>query len=215
MIALHSERLIPVLCTVVLLLFVSPNSSPRPDADNENAKANSDCGARALYTLIRFEGKPITFSWLMGVLGRPTPDGYSMEDLRRAASICGVSLIGVQLPTTGGPPDRPALAYLRVGLHGHYLSLRPVGHTGSLVQVVDPNHNPYVLDASRLYSSTGWTGIVLIPERPNWMVRIACGAASISVSLLAVLGLRHVVSLVCTTKMARAAGGRFKASPRA
>jgi hypothetical protein len=56
---------------------------------------------------------------------------------------------------------------------GHFIVIRPVGHSGTLVQILDPNRAPYVIEADQLHTLPGWTGIALVPDRPNWPLRIA------------------------------------------
>jgi hypothetical protein len=79
--------------------------------------------------------------------------------------------------------------FLARGRHGHYVVLRPVGHTGKLVQVLDPNEEPVVLDAARLYASPEWTGLALVPARPNWTARVV---GTIGAAALAVLGVARL-----------------------
>jgi hypothetical protein len=130
-----------------------------------------DCGTQALYTLLQLEGRPTDLRRLESHLPVPTPRGYSMGQLRDAAGFCGLELIGVRLRGGARAPDRPALAFLKRGPHGHFVVIRPVGHTGKLVQVIDPSGPIDVTDAANLYASREWTGLALIPARPNWSVR--------------------------------------------
>ena len=52
--------------------------------------------------------------------------------------------------------------------HGHFLVIRPVGHTGKLVQIVDSLQSPEVIDKSVLLASPEWTGLALVPGRISW-----------------------------------------------
>lgn len=103
-----------------------------------------------------------------------------MAELREAARACGLTLVGVRLPRSGHAPDRPALVFLEGEDHGHFLVVRPVGHSGKLIQVIDSIGDPVVMDAADLYASNQWTGLALVPVRPNWPLRIAVGLMILS-----------------------------------
>jgi hypothetical protein len=60
------------------------------------------------------------------------------------------------------------LTYFQRDNHGHFAVVRPVGHSGNLVQVIDPFEEPRVLDEKTLREADGWTGFVLVPYRPPW-----------------------------------------------
>lgn len=124
-----------------------------------------DCGARSLYLLLRLEGRSVPFADLQQRRGSPEPMGYSLSQLREAGRTLGLNLVGVELSRTVTALDRPALIYFRRGSHGHFAVVRPVGPRRGIVQVLDPNRDPVVLDAARLSSSPAWTGLALVPRR--------------------------------------------------
>jgi Peptidase C39 family len=140
----------------------------KPDAE----PTDNDCGLLALYNLFCLEGRPRDLSEIKAHLPVPAPDGYSMMELRDAARACGVNLTGFKLKTSDRAPDRPMLLFLKGIRHGHYVAVRPVGHTGKLVQVLDFNLDPIVVDAGKLCALPEWTGFALVPDRPNWAARI-------------------------------------------
>lgn len=177
---------LPIL-TAMTLATLAPGGSQQSFADErqETARPEYHCGTKALYALLKFEGRSIAYMDLVASLPTPTPSGHSMRELREAARSNGIELVGAYLPKDGQAPDRPALAFLRNGPHGHYVTIRPVGHSGKLVQVIDANRVPYVLDVARLYSSPGWTGLVLIPIRRN---RLAPAIAIIMAVAILALG---------------------------
>jgi hypothetical protein len=139
---------------------------------------SSDCGLIALWYLARLEGRPMGFSRLAAELPRSSPAGYSMAELRNGARRLGMALDGVQFRTIGRVPDRPAIVLMRRARHGHFVVIRPVGHSGKLVQVIDNARDPCVVDFTRLYTSREWTGFALIPQRTNWTATIVLGLAS-------------------------------------
>lgn len=148
--------------------------------------ANYDCGTLALYTLLRLEGRATRLVDVGTSLHpRPAP-GSSMRELRDAAASLGVRLTGIRLPPDGRL-DRPAIVFTRRGGHGHFFVLRPVGHTGELVQVLDALQDPDVTDMPNLVNSPGWTGLALIPSRPRWPVRL--GWSLLGIAIICSLGL--------------------------
>ena len=155
---------LPFVCAVLTVRASTDGMSDSPAADY-------DCGTLALYTLLRLEGRAIRLRDVDASLPAPPPQGFSMEQLRDAASSFGVSLMGVHLPRQGSP-DRPALVFTRHGPHGHFSVVRPIGHTGKLVQTIDALREPDVVDLPDLITSPEWTGLALIPSRPNWPARI-------------------------------------------
>ncbi len=62
-----------------------------------------------------------------------------------------------------------------------------MGHSGKLIQIIDSTGEPIVMDAVNLYASPRWTGLALMPVRPNWPFRIALGGLAVSGLTLVVL----------------------------
>lgn len=127
-----------------------------------------DCGTLALHILLQLEGRSAELRRIEGVLPACSSDGYSMKELREAAASCGLSLSGIELSGRERLLDRAALAFMNYDTHGHYVVIRPVGHTKQLVQIIDPSGAPEVVDMARLQSSRGWTGLALVPRRQKW-----------------------------------------------
>lgn len=131
-----------------------------------------DCGPSALYLLLRIEGLEADLSDLARSLP-PQPDsGTSMKELREEATGRGLRLRGVRL-RPGERLEGPSIAFMSDGAHGHFIVVRPVGHSGNLVQVLDPNEMPIVLECEALDSLPRWTGLALVRETPNWPTRAA------------------------------------------
>lgn len=156
---------------VGLVLFASGVVADqiRDDRPPGTTSSAPDCGTAALFYLLNISGQPIDLPEILSALPPSDPRGYSLREIRACARRLGLRLDGVRLnPTTDRSPDRPVLAFVNRQGHGHYLVVRPVGHTRKLVQVFDGPTEPTVMDASLLYAQPGWTGIALIPSRPNW-----------------------------------------------
>ncbi len=177
-----------LLLPMVVILGLSFSSIVHGEEPKPEPKALFDCGTIALYNLLRWEGHPVSLEELAASLPPCPSAGYSMKELRDAARAFGVRLEGIQLSGGTKAPDRPALAFLKNGDHGHYVVVRPVGHTGSLVQVADLDLDPSVVEASKLYGSTTWTGMVLTRDTTSLgrgiLVAVALLGSAISAFLL-------------------------------
>ena len=165
-------RRVFVVTTLLLAVHAHGNCQGQQHED----RTTIDCGTQALYAIVRMERGGADLDRLRASLpGRPEV-GYSMRQLRDAARAEGVRLVGVLLPKVERAPDRPALVFLNVPPHGHYVVIRPVGQSGKLVQVIDSaKAHPEVLDAALLYRSPVWTGLALVPRRLNWPARLGGG----------------------------------------
>jgi ABC-type bacteriocin/lantibiotic exporter with double-glycine peptidase domain len=144
-----------------------------------------DCGWLSLYYLLRLEGYPAAATEALKDFVSLASRRRSLGEIRELARKLGMSLVGVKLPSGPRAPDRPSLCFMNRLPHGHFIVIRPVGHSGRLVQVFDGIDAPVVMDAATLYASREWTGLALVPERPNWPARIA-GAITVA-SVLALV----------------------------
>ena len=123
------------------------------------------CGAAALSILCRLENRPLAVTDVGACLPNRANGSYSLLELRDASSALGLELRGVRLARADLPLKFPALVYLARKPDGHFIVVRPVGHTGKLVQTLDPTDGVRVIDAEALFSSPEWTGDALIPVR--------------------------------------------------
>lgn len=154
--------------------------------------SGAGCGTKALYLLARLEGRSIDLDQLGRALGEPTRHEHSLKELRDVAARYGLRLSGARRLGGRETPDRPAIVLLNHEPHGHFVVIRPVGHTGKLLQVLDPNDEPEVIDAIVLYGSGAWTGLALMPERPNRPARIAAALLAVALMLVAPTALRRL-----------------------
>lgn len=167
---INGKKLV-ILCLTSIGVFVPALAGEIGDQPGPTA-ADVDCGGASLYLLLKLEGQPISFSALTDQLPTRPPEGYSMKQLRDAAGRFGLRLKGLSLRRDPPFPRSTALAFVNRESHGHFLVVRPVGHTGQMVQVFDGLGGPVVMDWTNLRKSSEWTGIVLIPDRPSWWIRI-------------------------------------------
>ena len=146
-----------------------------------------DCGVRSLCLLLGLQGWRINPREIAVSLPPRDPAGYSMKQLRDEARKRGVVLRGVKL-RRGERPAGPSIVFFGDGGHGHYVVARPVGHTGKLVQVLDPNEPPDVIDYDAFEARPRWTGLALVPDSANWPRRVGIGLAGGGVAGLIVGG---------------------------
>jgi ABC-type bacteriocin/lantibiotic exporter with double-glycine peptidase domain len=170
-----------VACGLALMSLLSMTVLPESYAYTKN-KETYDCGTLALYTLLQLEGKQTTLRSVERSLPATPAHGYSMKQLRDAAGHFGLGLVGVRMGGKAKVPSRPFIAFLKRGEHGHFLVVRPLGHTGKMVQVLDAASEPQVLDAADFFGSSEWSGIALISTDAHWSVRI--GVSCLVLSLM-------------------------------
>jgi len=163
---------------------------------SQSEMADFDCATMALHALFALEGRPTAVDSVRRLLPRMDPRGYSMAELRDGARAGGLDLDGVRLARGDRAPDRPAIVFFDRDGHGHYAVVRPVGHSGKLIQIIDAAEgDPIVMDATDLYALRQWTGLALVPRRPNWPFRLATGGAIVScLTLVAVLFAMPILS---------------------
>lgn len=180
------RRLALVRACLGLVVIVALGQAAVSLAAGSETVMKLDCGVNALFLLLRLEGRPIPLDRLESVLPPHSADGYSMAELSAAARSLGLSLDGVKFAKGDKPLDRPAIAFFQDARGGHFAVLRPVGTTGTMVQVIDPPRVPMIIDYDRILSLKGWTGRILLPS-PPWYRRRATLTAVAGVSLLLVL----------------------------
>jgi hypothetical protein len=156
-----------ICCAVALLVSPEDLCGAAP-----HDATKLDCGVHALYLLLRVEGHAVDLRRLESALPPRHPDGYSMAELAAGARSLGVTLEGIRFGKRNAPLSRPAIVFLTGPRGGHFAVLRPVGTTGTMVQVIDPPSAPWIADYDQLLSSKAWTGRILVP-RDLWIVRNA------------------------------------------
>lgn len=148
-----------------VIVSVDPEEASSHTGEAKFDLSKDSCGTKSLYLLFKSTDNNIEFEKLKSFLPSPGTAGYSMAELRDAAKAGGLSLVGIRLRDRLTHLDRPALVRLNRGVHGHFVLIRPVGHTGSLVQVIDAGHSTEVIDFAELQSRPEWTGLALMPSR--------------------------------------------------
>ncbi len=121
-----------------------------------------DCAVNALYVLLQLHGRHADLAGVEAALPARGGADRSMADVRDAAGSFGLRLDGRSLRGRGAAIDRPTIALVNKSGRGHFLVLRPIGETGTLLQVLDPPLAPRVIDRERLLASGAWTGRVLV-----------------------------------------------------
>jgi Peptidase C39 family len=164
------------LFTSLVCVLFPLGAATRGDDGQAATGDAADCGTMALGTLLLLEGRQTEPAVLLANLRPSSAAGPSLQELRDAAAACGLTLRGVILNKDERAVDRPMIVFLKRPGHGHFCVVRPVGHTGKLAQVIDPNMPPYVTDKHVMFAAPEWTWIALIPDRrPAWGLRITWG----------------------------------------
>ncbi len=170
-----------------IILFSVAAGAFADDNRSESGAGAWDCGTYALYHLLHLEGLSHRLDQVRSALDTPAATGgHTLKELRQAAGRLGLSLDAIAIPKSFPAIDRPGLAFVKSGPEGHFLVIRPVGHTGRLIQLLDGERPPVVVDWDRLFASPSWTGLVLVPRRPNNFRRalLFCGIGCITLALL-------------------------------
>jgi Peptidase C39 family len=174
---------------ISLLVLANAAVGAAPEQTRPN-----DCRVNALFILLRLEGRRVTLDRLESALPPRHPDGYSMAELAAASGSLDLPLDGVQFGRGAKPLDRPAIAFVQDARGGHFSVLRPVGTTGTMVQLIDPPHPPWIGDYDRLFAGSSWTGRILLPKDP-WTIRYAAlfplSAAGLLIVVAAIRHRRH------------------------
>jgi hypothetical protein len=162
--------------SLAAVVLIAGSVNVRAESDDERAKL--DCGVNALFLLHRLEGRPVTVEQILSKLPAHNPEGYSMAELAAASEALGLGLEGVRFAEGDPNPDRTAIAFIRDARGGHFTVLRPVGNTGTMVQVIDPPAPPWIADYDRLFVNDAWTDRILIPRPPWYSPARATGRAA-------------------------------------
>jgi len=125
----------------------------------------------------------------------------AMAELATAARSLGLQLDGNRLVKGDTSLDRPAIVFLKDARGGHFAVLRPVGNTGTMVQVIDPPHVPWIADYDQIVSGKTWTGRILV-RRDAWIVRNMIPVLmAVAGCVLLVMGLSHGLRTVRGLRM--------------
>ena len=141
-----------------------PNAQAQVSSESTIDDQPPDCGRLSLALLLDLTQRSISLDQLEKVLPITRASGLSMLELKESARRFGLILDGVRLRARPGVIDRPMILYFQRGEHGHFVVARPVGHTGRLVQVLDPLNALEILDQSTLVAHPDWTGLALVPS---------------------------------------------------
>ena len=159
---MRPHRTVAVLSLISVLALISLDAT---EADEDGKEADPwNCATISLYNILSLEGHRVSLAQLRGELGPPGEGGHSMRQIRDVAKRHGLVLDARVLPKQAAAIDRPILLFVRKGEEGHFTVVRPVGHTGKLIQSLDRD-GPTVFDADVLLNSPSWTGVALVPRR--------------------------------------------------
>jgi ABC-type bacteriocin/lantibiotic exporter with double-glycine peptidase domain len=177
-------------------LLIVACAAPPSWGDDHGADSDrriNDCGVNGLYALLRLCGRHADLAAVRAALPEPGDKGLSMAQLAAAADRLGQPVRGVRLRPEDFPLDRPAIVLLRTGEDsGHFVVVRPVGRTGTLVTLLDFPRPPRLVDVARLRSGAGWTGLALVPALPHERAApYVAGAAALGLAAVGLTGARR------------------------
>jgi ABC-type bacteriocin/lantibiotic exporter with double-glycine peptidase domain len=167
--------------TILILIAANLIGSESPSKLRTNLETHPSCGVLALYSLLRLEGKPRTIDEIERILPNKDESGYSMLELKTAASKLGFELEGIKLNMNINVIQRPMIVFLQDSRHGHFLTLVPDKSSGKFVQVLDGDRAPQLLSTTEFAHTAGWTGLALVPPRFHFPFRLL-GIAGLSLS---------------------------------
>lgn len=140
-----------------------------------NGRANDlsafDCGSNALFLLLHYKGMNQNIHQVLAALPARNKRGFSMAEISNASAKLGLPLSGELISASQMPPNMPVIAYFRKSENGHFAVLRPVGTTGTMVQLIDPPFAPQIVDYKQLSQSPQWNGKLLVP-RDSWKLPV-------------------------------------------
>jgi len=174
-----------LLCVVSLMLAMEcaaafQEEKPRHHVAITDDHPTYDCGSLSLYNFLRLESIPADLSAIERHLPEATEQGRSFYDLTQVARKFGLELQGVRLIDPNEVPRQTALAHLQQEDHGHFVVLRPVGHSGRLFQVIDGLAPPSVIDIDEIRQSESWTGLLLVQKNGGvWALAKRLGFAAV------------------------------------
>lgn len=161
------------MCQLAIILLALAAQDNQPFIDDppksDEAPRHMTCGVVAIYNLLRVEGLPADIRQVVSFLPPEAASGDSLYDLRAAARKLGLRVEGISLADPAMAARFPLIAHLKSGVHGHFVVIRPVGHSGELIQIMDGLGPPMVVDAKSFARETGWTDIGIARVRGAWL----------------------------------------------
>jgi ABC-type bacteriocin/lantibiotic exporter with double-glycine peptidase domain len=176
---------------MMIIALTASGSAAQPAATT-----TLDCGANVLFVLLHLEGRPVTLDQLERALPPRRTKGYSMAELAAASATLGLRLDGARFDKGDQVLTRPAIAFFKSAKGGHFAVLRPVGTTGTMVQVIDPPRVSRICDYTQVLSAKSWTGRILI-VRDAWVLRRKTPLLiALAGCILLVMGLSRMLQMV-------------------
>jgi ABC-type bacteriocin/lantibiotic exporter with double-glycine peptidase domain len=155
------------LATSIVIVFIAGGifgARAVPAAERAQEQDANDCGSLSLFLLMRMCGREVGLKQIHERLNSSDPRGVTMRAIMDASRVLKFPLRAVRY----GPHSlirEPALIHLSRGGRGHYAVVRPVGGSGTLLQMSDGFEEPRVLEMGKLYSSPYWNGLALVRSR--------------------------------------------------
>jgi len=125
------------------------------------------CGAMCILVLARLQESTVDLPAIQAELGPPSFAGHSIKQMASALEALGMPCSAVSVLPSDWPIQGMGIFHTQNGERGHYVVVRPVGHSGQLAQVLDPTGSVLVEDYEALAQAPGWTGSCLLIHSPR------------------------------------------------
>ena len=121
----------PVNTRFTLFCLVALAAGEVAHADHRGCR-KTKLGLRPVrvYHVLHLTGRPTELDDIRSALPEPAHGGRSILELRNAAATCGLRLDAVVLPKRRSAISGPTLLFVKQRKEGHFMVVRPVGHTG-------------------------------------------------------------------------------------
>lgn len=123
-----------------------------------------DCGLNSLFILLELNGKHADLQRIRQQLPPKSKEGYSFLELSNAANALGYKLKGVSLGENERMPRDPAIVFLSDRRAGHFVVVKPVDGSDSLIRIYDAPSPIRIVNADVLQADSHWTGRILLME---------------------------------------------------
>lgn len=184
-------------CFILLLASIMVEGEPtRAKLDGLSRR---DCGFVALCVLMQIHGHDAGPKRVSDALGSSkSADGLSLAELRDAGRWVGFRLRGerISISSEGDWPfDQPAIVHGHGQGRNHFFVVRPIGSNGRRVQIIDPPHEPVVVDSVVARELLGPSRLALIHDSawpPSaWMIGAGMVLFVSGLALLTIRVSRH------------------------
>lgn len=156
-------RLQQLSILLILALYLTSVTCGELQAEDKDFQP-PDCGLNSLFILLELNGKHVDLNRLRQQLPPQSKKGYSFLELSDAAKALGHRVKGISLEENERMPRDPAIVFLSDRKNGHFVVVKPVEGSDSLIQIYDAPAPTRIVNADIFQSDPHWTGRLLLME---------------------------------------------------